>query len=145
MFLTTSGYLANRNEGGVRYWGAYERWMVSRAWRIAQSGDARVDKGQMMLVELDEAVADTLIHQEELVLSAADEVSVMTSNVEIDLITCNTGFTSRRRRLGLIYCACKHMSMRWLDCPWATDDLSPRATTSLVTSVEQDCSGPNGV
>lgn len=86
MFLTTSGYLANRNEGGVRYWKAYERWMVSRAWRIAHSEDTRVDKEQIALVELDEAVADTLINQEELVLSAADEASVvMTSYMGIDL------------------------------------------------------------
>ena len=41
-----------------------------------------------MLVELDEAVAETLVNQEELVLSAADEASVvMTSNVGIDLIS----------------------------------------------------------
>ena len=75
VFLTTSGYLANRDDSTNSCWKAYERWFISRAWCVAHSEDVRTEAGQVVLVELDEAAAETIIYQEELVLSAADEAS----------------------------------------------------------------------
>ncbi|TBU27944.1 hypothetical protein BD311DRAFT_778562 [Dichomitus squalens] len=75
VFLTTSGYLGKHDESTRYFWKAYERWLVSRAWRIADKGGEQRREG-LILVELAEAVAETLIDQEELVLSPADEISL---------------------------------------------------------------------
>ena len=60
-------------------WNPYERWYVTRGWRVADSGvgcDVVLEGGRG-LVELHEDVAGTIIRKEELVLSQLDEVSVV--------------------------------------------------------------------
>ena len=59
----------------------YERWYVSRGWRVDDNGNDHGGvqgssvEGEPRLVELHSEVADTIIRTEELVLSERDEVS----------------------------------------------------------------------
>ncbi|PIL30068.1 hypothetical protein GSI_07789 [Ganoderma sinense ZZ0214-1] len=85
VFLTTGGYLSNWedatmedvDEGGGR-WKPYERWYITRGWRVAKSdfGTGEVVEGGSGLVELHTDVAETIIGNEELVLSALDEAAL---------------------------------------------------------------------
>ena len=86
VFLSTSGYLAVRADPpSPRFWTAYERWHVARAWRVAFAplgGDGSVREGseggrEPMLVELHDDVAETIIRNEDLSLSEVDKVSVL--------------------------------------------------------------------
>ncbi|PIL30193.1 hypothetical protein GSI_07771 [Ganoderma sinense ZZ0214-1] len=75
VFLTTCGRFIERVEGGegARTWRSYDRWDVSRAWRVA----VRDAKRPRRLVRLHSDVADTIIRNEELVLSETDKVGVL--------------------------------------------------------------------
>lgn len=89
VFLTTGGFLANWEEppaedpdAGGR-WKPYERWYITRGWRVAKTKSGSVtdsgrvpDESARGLVELHEDVAGTIIRNEELVLSELDRVSI---------------------------------------------------------------------
>ncbi|KAM5543667.1 hypothetical protein V8D89_002918 [Ganoderma adspersum] len=85
IFLTTGGFLANweepamedADEGGGR-WKPYERWYITHGWRVANSGSGTGRVPEAGLVELHEDVVETIIRNEELVLSEFDEVSFPT-------------------------------------------------------------------
>ncbi|PIL30099.1 transporter [Ganoderma sinense ZZ0214-1] len=72
VLLTTGGFLSNWDEEGGR-WKPYERWYISRAWRVGTPGNEGVPDGERKLVELHGDVAETIIRKEELVLSRSDE------------------------------------------------------------------------
>ena len=82
IFLTTGGFLANweeptmedADEGGGR-WKPYERWYITHGWRVVDSGSGMGGTPEASLVELHEDVAETIIRNEELVLSEFDEVN----------------------------------------------------------------------
>ncbi|KAI1789261.1 hypothetical protein LXA43DRAFT_1096549 [Ganoderma leucocontextum] len=79
VFLTTSGYLADRRDTSSaprRFWKAFERWYTPRAWRVAARGTGSIQEGEPVLIELHEDVAETIIRNEELVLSEADKASL---------------------------------------------------------------------
>lgn len=83
VFLTTCGSLATRDEV-AQPWRVDERWNASRAWRVADvepatgstngAQDVTVGGPSRRLVELHKDVAETIIWNEELLLSEADEV-----------------------------------------------------------------------
>ncbi|KAM5543684.1 hypothetical protein V8D89_002935 [Ganoderma adspersum] len=87
VFLTTCGSLATRDEA-VRAWCVNERWNASRAWRVADAEPAgsteytdgtqevMVEDPTRRLVELHGDVAETIIRNEELVLSETDELEL---------------------------------------------------------------------
>ena len=85
VFLRTSGSLTKRerNLGVAPPWRAtlwQERWDVSRAWRVDvaehRSGGARG------LVELHGDVAETIVRNEELVLSQTDEAALFSESAK---------------------------------------------------------------
>lgn len=82
VFLTTSGSLGDRDDA-TRILRPHERWNVSCAWRVAEprasTADDAVQGGNLnsTLVELHGDVAETIIRNEELVLSETDEVSIV--------------------------------------------------------------------
>ena len=103
VFLTTGGFLAHvdpySTQGRSRSGEPYERWCVSRGWRIDPNANANgrpggpgaddrnaggvqdlAVEGEPRLVELHAEVADTIIRTEELVLSERDEVSGIQHN-----------------------------------------------------------------
>ena len=93
VFLTTGGFLSSwggfherpyveregKEEEPESGWKPYERWHVGRGWRIAQSGTSDGDgvaEEERSLVELHDDVVETIIRNEELILSKYDEVSI---------------------------------------------------------------------
>ncbi|KAM5543690.1 hypothetical protein V8D89_002941 [Ganoderma adspersum] len=87
VFITTGGFLSNwvpwdnpdpEAVGSSSCWKPYERWYVSRGWRVAipASGAGEVPEGETRLIELHDEVADTIIRKEELVLSEQDEIAL---------------------------------------------------------------------
>ncbi|KAM5543491.1 hypothetical protein V8D89_002742 [Ganoderma adspersum] len=73
VFLTTSAAFGNIHK-------VMERWQVDRAWRVAEppsdaTGEMHDDR-QRLLVDLADTVAATVIVEEELVLSTADEIEL---------------------------------------------------------------------
>ncbi len=78
IFLTTSGYLTER-DNGLLFWRPYDRWYVDRAWRIANPrvGSGSEHEREPVLMDLHEDVAETIMRNEELVLSEVDSVSVL--------------------------------------------------------------------
>ncbi|TBU27942.1 hypothetical protein BD311DRAFT_356777 [Dichomitus squalens] len=80
VFLTTRGFLADRERSDdewVYTWRVSERWLISRAWRVAGpwAHNARESQSESSLVELDEAFAEMIMEQEELFLSLQDEIN----------------------------------------------------------------------
>ncbi|KAI1789262.1 hypothetical protein LXA43DRAFT_1083961 [Ganoderma leucocontextum] len=81
VFLTTGGNLAKRDGSRRGPFVSYERWDVARAWRVAAGSKPEHDgttvqdglKATRTLVELDDGVAETIVRNEELVLSETDE------------------------------------------------------------------------
>ena len=89
VFLSTSGYLAVRADPpSPRFWNAYERWHVARAWRIAPlGGDGSAREGSeanvdLSLVELHGDVAETIVRNEGLVLSQTDEAMLFSESAK---------------------------------------------------------------
>ena len=85
VFLRTSGSLTKRerNLGVAPPWRAtlwQERWDVSRAWRVdvAEHGPG----GARALVELHGDVAETIVRNEELVLSETDEATLFSETAK---------------------------------------------------------------
>ena len=93
VFLTTGGFLSNWDEpaysdmedpeGARGRWKPYERWFITHGWRVANpgSGTGGVQEGEHGLVRLHDDVAETVIRNEELVVSKHDEVSVFSRPV----------------------------------------------------------------
>ncbi|KAM5543686.1 hypothetical protein V8D89_002937 [Ganoderma adspersum] len=90
LFLTTAGSLTDRDRdvAAARPWRAtHERWDVSRAWRVAGRASGGADTGTQDgtvnagLVELHGDVAETIVRNEELVLSETDEATLFSSNL----------------------------------------------------------------
>ena len=85
LFLTTSGYLAERDDDSEsgRFWKLNERWWIDRAWRIANPEPVPTGSegapAEPVLVDLDKDVAETIVRNEELVLSEVDGVCVFSS------------------------------------------------------------------
>ena len=74
VFLTTSATFGSNRK-------VMERWQVDGAWRIAEPSSDDTSEMQdhdrkRLLVDLEDTVAATIIREEELVLSTADEVSL---------------------------------------------------------------------
>ncbi|KAI1784014.1 hypothetical protein LXA43DRAFT_1101865 [Ganoderma leucocontextum] len=75
IFLTAGAYLATWYEDPfceVGTWMTDERWYTTRGWRIAEA-ETNGSQGERTLVELHPDVAETIIRNEELILSEADE------------------------------------------------------------------------
>ncbi|KAI1791970.1 hypothetical protein LXA43DRAFT_1008695 [Ganoderma leucocontextum] len=79
-FLTTSAWVAHMI--GFATFSIAERWCESHAWRIATNGDTEAASGASReLVELHNGVAETIIQNEDLILSKGEEASVLSNDV----------------------------------------------------------------
>lgn len=74
LLLATEGCLSNYGEWNTPNRGVYEEWHVTKGWRVAceEENSDPVRKGQPVLVELAEAVVETIVWREELFVSEGE-------------------------------------------------------------------------
>ncbi|KAI1786259.1 hypothetical protein LXA43DRAFT_898325 [Ganoderma leucocontextum] len=105
VFLTTSGYLLidiatdDESTGGASRGSESsktrerEQWQVAMAWHVAEHGhgdgaSGTQGGGELVLVELHDDVAETIIRNEELILSDLDKVSALATWLGRSTVVC---------------------------------------------------------